>query len=519
MSSERGAGSLSTGLSTGREQACPGLDRHKGAGDYLLALVVLGGGLLRFVGLGKESIWLDEATSIIIARMNLPSVVAWAAGDIHPPLYYLTLHFWLRLGESEFAVRALSAILGVITIIVVHALAHELFGPRVGLLSALVLAVSPLHIWYSQETRMYVMVTMWSLLASCFLLLALRRKQIGYWLGYVFASVLALYTHYFALFVLLFQNLFLFYWFWSNKGSEGLVVRSSKGLLYKWLMAELVIALLFLPWIPILCHQVGTGGGGWVEKSVGRPSLRVLSDTWIYFSTGLDRELYPVLLRRMAYVLFGVCVLAAVYRLFFGQNRGGVLFCLMYVGVPLLTVWLLSQVKPMYAVRYLLPFLPPCCILVAVGINTLKWNWARIVITLLLVLILLVGDWNAWRIEQNADWRGASSYVLEQAQPGDVVLFSPRWNEKPFAYYTQGRVEINMDLPIPVTVDAAKRVATDVANRYKRVWLVWERGHYSDPDGIVKLILDSQFGVIEERNFRGVGSLVLYDLAAVPSGD
>ena len=71
-----------------------------------LALVVLASGLVRFVGLGKESIWLDEATSILIARLKLSSVVAWAAGDIHPPLYYLALHFWLRFGETEFAVRA-----------------------------------------------------------------------------------------------------------------------------------------------------------------------------------------------------------------------------------------------------------------------------------------------------------------------------------------------------------------------------------------------------------------------------
>lgn len=526
----------------------------------IVALIVLVGSILRCAGLGKESIWLDEATSIIIARMNLSSVVAWAAGDIHPPLYYLTLHFWLYLGESEFVVRALSVVLGIVTIVVAYALARELFGQRVGLLSALLLALSPLHIGYSQEARMYVMVTLWSLLASYWMLKALRIRDWRYWLGYVLATVLALYTHYFALFVLLFQNLFVVYWLWrignlplGNRGQQTLELQPAPGHSLKnegvpkgWWIAQLAIVLLFLPWVPILYHQATTGGGGWVERSVGQPSLRSLVDTWVYFSIGLDAQSYPALLRRAAYVLFGICGLFAVTRLFAqsrtapsftGQDdipkgmvpgksqadREGVLFCLAYVSVPLLTVWLLSQVKPMYTIRYLLLFLPAYCILVAEGVErmseTSSWgrlcpqrNWIRIVIVSLLALFLLVGDWNAWRIERNADWRGASSYVLQQAQPDDVVLFSPRWNVKPFDYYARGRVAINMDLPIPVTKSAAQEVVSDIAQRYRRVWLFWERGHYSDPDGIAKRILDSQFGLVETRNFHGVESLFLYDL-------
>jgi uncharacterized membrane protein len=485
--------------------------------------------LARFVSLGKESIWLDEATSIIIARMNLPSVVAWAAGDIHPPLYYLALHFWLRLGESEFAVRALSAVLGILTIGVAYALARELFDQRVGLLAALLLALSPLHVGYSQEARMYVMLTLWSLLASYLLLMALRRQRMRYWLGYVLTSVLALYTHYFALFVLLFQGLYGFYWLARNANSKEQWLRG--------LLAGMAIALLFLPWVPILYHQATTGGGGWVEKSVGRPSWRALADTWAAFSIGLDGQLYPALLRRGAYVLFGVCVLSALSALFArrsGKVREGTLFCLMYVGVPLATVWLLSQFKPMYTVRYLLPFLPAYCILVAAGIERLGvlaalrgalgsrsvacGIWVRGGVTLALVLTMLYADWNAERVERNPDWRAASSFVVAETQPGDVVLFSPRWNYKPFDYYARGRLALDIDLPIPVTEGAARSVVDDVARRYQRVWLFWERGHYSDPEGVAKRVLESRFELVETREFHGIQSLFLYDLRASRTG-
>jgi mannosyltransferase len=545
------------------------------AGAGLLILIVLCGSLLRFAGLGNESIWLDETTSILIARLNLPSVVAWTAADIHPPLYYFVLHFWLGFGESEFAVRALSVMFGVWTIVIVYALARELFDSDVGLLSALLLALSPMHIWYSQEARMYPMVTTWSLLASYSLILALRsssgpgwrrsaaphRAQMRYWVAYVLFSVLALYTHYFALFVLLFQNLFVLFWLWRHG------VRSNASLWRRWLLIELLIALLFLPWVPVVYRQVSGGGGAWVEKSIGRPTVRALLDTWLHFSVGLERQLYPQVLRRFAYVLFALCMLTVAAGLFSlprtilvslrrwrsGRSsailaqqeaatgsrtrslcsethhlagdrmradtyRTGLWFCVLYVGVPLLTAWLLSQVKPMYSDRYLLPFVPPYCILVAFGIKALKWPWLRWAVVLCLTVTLLVGNWNAWRIAQREDWRWASSYVLAQAQPGDVVLFLPRWLAKPFDYYARGRLTLSMDLPVPVTMQAAQDVATDIAQHYQRAWLVWQRGHYSDPTGLVEQVLDSRFELVEEVPFRGVGSIFLYNLQGTGKG-
>lgn len=482
-----------------------------------LALAVVAGVLARFVGLGRESIWLDEATSLIIARMSPSSVVAWAAADIHPPLYYLVLHFWLGWGESEFAVRALSALLGVATIVVVYALASELFDTQAGVLSAFLFALAPLHVWYSQETRMYVMVTMLSLLASYLLVKALRRPGRGLlWTTYVVISALALYTHYFALFVLLFCNLFALYWMW----------RHGSGAWRRWLWAQLAVVLLFLPWMPILYRQVTTGGGGWVERTIGRPTLKSLLDTWLKFSVGLDSGLYPVALRRIAYALLLVSLLVAVLRVLWPRwskataslagDREGVLFCLMGAALPVLAIWLLSQVKPMYSTRYLLVFMPVYWILVAYGIGRLPHHGLRAAVTTLLLVTLLLGNYAAWRVEQNPDWRGVASHVLQRARPGDVVLFSPRWNVKPFEYYNRGQVDTNMDLPIPVTPEAAQAVVGDIAQRYQRVWLVWQRGHYSDPDGIPKGILESRYKVVEEAKFRGVDQLILYELS--PAG-
>jgi hypothetical protein len=131
-----------------------------------------------------------------------------------------------------------------------------------------------------------------------------------------------------------------------------------------------------------------------------------------------------------------------------------------------------------------------------------------------LASILLVGDYGAWRTERNADWRGAGAFVQGQARSGDVVLFSPRWNEKPFEYYARQRMPISMDLPIPVTDGAAQQVLADLSRHYQRVWLFWERGHYSDPLGFAKLALDDRAALVGAWDFQSIHSLFLYDLSA-----
>jgi hypothetical protein len=278
------------------------------------------------------------------------------------------------------------------------------------------------------------------------------------------------------------------------------------------------IASLFSPWLPTLYHQVTTGGGGWVERSIGQPTLRALFDTWLFFSIGLDNQLYPVWLRRVSYVLFALAVVSAIVHVLrpdkdgrARSDRAGLCFCLLYLCLPVGAAWLLSQFKPMYSVRYLLAFLPPYCILLAKGLVSLRRPTA-VLLTVFMASTMLIGNWNTWRTAQNPDWRGLTSHVLEQAQAGDVVLFSPRWNAKPFEYYSQGHIDINMDLPVPATASATETVIGDIANQYQRVWLVWTRGHYSDPDGMVRQHLDQQYAALTEQGFRGVDQLVLYDL-------
>jgi hypothetical protein len=256
-----------------------------------------------------------------------------------------------------------------------------------------------------------------------------------------------------------------------------------------------------------------------VARSIGRPAPLALVDTFLSFSVGLDGSLYPLLLRRIVYLVCASAIFVALLSLFRasrqgeGRERRGIVYGLLYGAVPMVCVWLLSQLKPMYTVRYLLVFLPGYCLLVAAGLNRLPLGSARWVVVGLLAALLCFGDVSAWRALQNPDWRSLVAQVTLAAEPGDVVLFSPRWNIKPFEYYSRDSIALNMDLPIPVTEDAADRVAEDIAQRYDRAWLVWEEGHYSDPEGLASRALSRVAEVAADWQYPGINRVTLYRIA------
>ncbi|MGQ9666196.1 MAG: glycosyltransferase family 39 protein, partial [Anaerolineae bacterium] len=101
------------------------------AGDIAgLTLLVVLAGALRFWAIGTESLWLDVATSLVVADNSPAAIVSLTAEDIHPPLYYLLLHLWLVFGRSETALRSFSAVVGLLSVIALYSMGRELVGER-----------------------------------------------------------------------------------------------------------------------------------------------------------------------------------------------------------------------------------------------------------------------------------------------------------------------------------------------------------------------------------------------------
>jgi len=226
---------------------------------WILIILALG---LRVIRLTYQPLWWDEGWSLYFAANDLGSILELTAVDIHPPLYYLLLKIWTTIfGSSAFSVRFLSVLAGTATVPVLYTTGRRLVGERAGLLAAFLLAISPFHVYYSQEVRMYVLVTLLGLAAFYF---ALQWKvgsgengRLGIGLGYVLTATAALYTQYYAIFLLLALNITVLIRWWRSwvrtrpaaaNGSSTIAAHPARALL-SWLGAQVAVVVLFLPWI------------------------------------------------------------------------------------------------------------------------------------------------------------------------------------------------------------------------------------------------------------------------------
>ena len=229
----------------------------------LLLLIIFLGSFLRIYDLGTESIWNDEASSIGGCTQDLASVVQ-SSGRLHnqPPLYFVLLHYWMLLfGTSEVAVRSLSAIFGILSILLIYKIGCQLFSKKVGLISCFLLAVSSYNINYSQVARGYSLLLLLTLLSFFFFIEILKGdKQRKWHFALLLLSNLGLaYTHVYGLFVIIGQ-IFYFILFWNKYRQQR----------FWFLGTQVATIALFSPWIPIFIGRISAiSQGFWISE----PSL------------------------------------------------------------------------------------------------------------------------------------------------------------------------------------------------------------------------------------------------------
>lgn len=193
---------------------------------WLLAAITLSAALLRFWTLGSQSFWLDEATSIHELRLPLGGLLhAVRVHETTPPLYFVAAWVWSHIfGTGEVGVRSLSALAGTALVPVAYAAGRELVSRAAGLVCALLVALSPWMLWYSQEARSYMLFALFCGLSLWLWRRAERtaaRRDLGLW---AVASALAVLTHFFAGFLVAPEGLWLLYRLRSRSALAACVV-------------------------------------------------------------------------------------------------------------------------------------------------------------------------------------------------------------------------------------------------------------------------------------------------------
>jgi uncharacterized membrane protein len=241
--------------------------------------------------LDTQSIWYDEGLSIYLAQLPPDQTISLSATTDHPPLHALLLGGWIDIaGDSDFIVRFLSVFFGVLVVALIYELG-KLLNERVGSIAAFLMSIAPLAVYYSQETRGYMLLTALILLAAiAFVQLLIGHEDRWTWLIYGTSIVAALYTHYFAAFawiafnvaymaVLLFRKSISHE---DTKTQRNLPVFLSSSLV-RWIIIQLIIAICFLPWLPNAIAQAASNA----TYFPGRVTWdTVVDDTWRAFTVG-----------------------------------------------------------------------------------------------------------------------------------------------------------------------------------------------------------------------------------------
>ncbi|MFQ5886193.1 MAG: glycosyltransferase family 39 protein, partial [Anaerolineae bacterium] len=387
----------------------------------IFILILLVGFALRLYRLGYESLWYDETVSVLLARKSLPALTAHTAGDIHPPLYYYLLHFWIRLaGSSEFSLAFLSLAFGLLLIPLLFHLGRRLYGVKIGLLGALLLALSPFNLWYSQEVRMYTLGASLGLISLLFLLRLIKgqaRLQRRYGAGYILASASGLYTLYYFAFLLLAQNLMVI-GYWLTRRAKG----RQRFSLLPWVSSQISILLLYLPWLLIAFRQVTNPPVPPWRTFTRFAQVGVESWSALSFGQSAPEIVWPLLLLTLALFALG---LFHSFRMvsdswFVPLSLAG------HTLLPIFLIYLFSLMVPLFHVRYVFTYSPPFYLLLAVGLAKLP---RKPLATLSLLFILAASAYSIYNFHfdphyASDDHRGAAKYLEERLRSGDAVLIN-----------------------------------------------------------------------------------------------
>ncbi|MFN8453624.1 MAG: glycosyltransferase family 39 protein [Anaerolineae bacterium] len=507
---------------------------------------------LRLAWLGYQSLWYDEGVTWLLSQMTLTGLVRWTAADIQPPLYYALLWLTTRLfGSSECALRLPSAIFGTLTIPLLYVLARRLFSHSLpALLAAFITTLSPALVYYSQEARMYTLLVFEATLLAYILLKWLRAPAQPesapsllpqpIVLIYSLTATAALFTHYFAAFLLLAHGFYVVFVLWQRG--------FPRRLMWQVIQAFGLTALLFAPWLPILLSRLGDDPSYWPGALKLPEALRQLLITFTLGETVFEHSGFRLALGYVLLILIGLIYgrisestnqrMASQWRSvandqpapllpsddsssliphpssFIPHPSSFILF--LWLLLPTSLILALSYQSPKFNPRYLLLAWPAFALLLAASLSQLYPSkhhpllktttrhaprttyYLPFLFALSFVLAtsaFSLYNWFSDRRFAKDDFQALAQFVRERIAPGETVLLSsghmfPVWQ---YYYGSQGwtplprleRLDVNRVTGLDIAADIAPALKGQ-----KGAWLVSWQDEVIDPNGVVPFWLD-----------------------------
>ena len=495
---------------------------------------------LRIYKLDGQSLWYDEGVTADVAQRGIAELTRWTANDIQPPLYYYLMAGWGRLaGWGEWSLRFPSVFFGVLTVPLLALLALRLTRrTRAGVLATFFTTLHPLLLYYSQEARMYALLTALGILTGyCVLKLAQDGKDRRFLLAYVLSATAAAYTHYFAFFLLL------------ALGIAFLLDRKPHAARRNFLLANLLVLMLYIPWFTALFTRLAVDASYWQGRLNVWNALRSVVISFTSGATVRETQATWLLIPFALVTLMALLVLWRAADHSPGEPATGnwqlatLHYALPWLIVPVAAVLLLASFAPKFNPRYVMIALPGLILIWAAGLARLleigDWRLGmisrnRLISTLqspisFIAIIFILStslyadrNWFFDRTFTKDDWRSAAKFLRQRLQPDETVLLISGHAWPVWHYYAPDIPVVRLPAIDVLDVNAVLTFANTVAPLQTAfgeqtgktgAWIVAWQDDVVDPTGIVPAQLEragrekgqpSTFWGLTLRRFSGV---------------
>lgn len=459
---------------------------------------------LRLINL-NQSLWLDEAINLnnVRALGFGDLVLKYSLSDFHPPLYHVILKAnTLLIGSSELAARLPSVILGVLSVYITYLIGKKLYDKKTALIGAVLLATAPLHIYYSQEARMYMLAAFWATLSVYFFISLVKKESLSNWLGFIASTILMLYSDYL---VYLLLPTYIIYLILFRKN----VKRST---IIGFIPSFILIFLALIPWLLIFPKQLHVGltvasaSPAWANV-VGFSDLKNLGLSLVKFTVGRishdNNLIYAITFLPIGiFVLFLFAI--SIFRM--SKYRSYLQF---WFFTPLLLGFFISFFIPVFVYFRFIFILPAFYLIWASAINSVNIKKISNTLLLLALFINLIST-SIYFINSKfhrEDWKEATKFVHQMSNDKTIVLFEQEGSMAPFDYYNSGKVESAGAIKgFSANQMDVKENIPIVTKNVDKIFLFQYLSGITDPQGILfQEISNEGFKNISTKNFNGVG--------------
>ena len=393
-----------------------------------LTLITLAAAALRFASIDAQSLDHDETVTAarVLGHGFGRSMHVAFNGERSPPLYYVVAWIWSQaFGLGAIALRSLSVICGILTVIAAYLAGRELASRRAGLIAALLVAVNPYLIWYSQEARSYGMFAMWAAFGLYFFARALRRGDRASFAGWAAISALALATHYFAAFII---------------APEAALLLARRPSRRRALAATAALAAVGAALLPLALNQEGSGRTNGFTQF---PVLQRAETALIKYSTAEGSAPQGGITsttpgqRELAFVaaLIGVLAAALAIRAPPPERRGALRAAAVAAtafGAPIvLALAGLDFVDP----RNTMAVIVPALVVVAIGLASVRARWVAVLGAVAIVVTgaIALRSVATTPALQRHNWRAGAAALPDHT--GASLYVVPADGRAPLQYY------------------------------------------------------------------------------------